>query len=276
VNITKKCSPPRSHSLNSPGQAVEYETAALDAVRDARSGFEKVDRAITEFKRKARDTQSNSDPERSNQRLSSIVNDKLVEHIGKSAEAAARVLEARIHLLRLESVTRQRVTLQKLTRLTGAELKDERTLTDLIAAARKDGLDTINTAIEIYNNLAEDQGPTAWAPLSGKGAALYLKSRFEELQRDDLIYRAAETMQEAVKGRAQSPYLADHVIFSEYLADRANLGQGSGAGESASSSDPNAAPADPNAPSDSADTSESESDDPFADDSAVEDDPFAE
>lgn len=247
--------------------AVRLETEALKAARDARGAFEQADRAIADFKREARTVQSDRDPERQNQRLRAILADQLVDQIGKTAEAAARVLEARILLLRLESVERQRVMLEQIARLAAGELTDERTLTDLIAAARKEGLDTLNAAIDIYADLASDEDATVWVNLAGHGTAVYLKSRFDSVQGPDLAFEAARIMQTAVEGREQSPYLAKHVLFRDYLADRTDFSPG---GADMGTDDPNAATGDdPNTAADP-NTPDTE-DDPFGDN---DDDPF--
>ena len=245
-------------------EAFELEDAALKASRAARGAFEQADRAIVAFQRKARETRSASDPEGQNQRLQSIINDKMVTQIGKSAEAAARVLEARILLLRMESVERQRQILQKIVQLANGELTDEQTLTDLITASRKEGRDTLNEAIKIYEQLSSDENATVWADLAGQGAAVYLKSRFDAANGPQIAYEATRIMQQAIEGRQQSPYLAKHVLFYNYLADKTDFSPSSSS-SSSETTDPNASGAtdsstttEPNAP-----TTSTTEDDPF-------------
>lgn len=249
-------------------QAMAIEDEALAAARAARSAFEVVDRAVIAFKRGARDVQSSRDPERQNARLKSILADSLVEEMGKTGEAAARTIEARVLLLRLTSVERQRQLLSKIARVADAQIQDEQTLADLIDAARKDGLDTLDAALEIYQEVNQSEINTNWATLAGQGAAIYLKSRFDQVRSQDLAFEAARVMQDAVDGREQSPYLAKHVIFRDYLSDRTGFtGSSIADNQQNDADDPNST--DPNNFTDPNQADQDEN--PFGDDA---DDPF--
>ncbi len=195
------------------------EEEALRAAHAARDAFVKADSAIRDWKSAARETRTTYDPQNKNERLDRIVGDRSIDQYAKMAEAAARMLEGRIHAQRLDGFTRHRETLVQVSELVGAGTFDDTVILEGMDTARTEGETAVNRAIEIYDAW-DVRSETKWIAESSKAAAYYLLSKLLEQDRDQLQWEAARIIYAAVDGREQSPYVADQVIFRNYLVKK--------------------------------------------------------
>jgi len=79
------------------GDAFSKEEEALQAAKRAGDAFAKSQRAADTWLNAARTAQRERDPNRKNERLAIVTRDVYLEHVGRSAEAAARLLAGRIY-----------------------------------------------------------------------------------------------------------------------------------------------------------------------------------
>jgi uncharacterized coiled-coil protein SlyX len=202
-------------------QALEQERRAVDSVTQARSSFAAATRALQQRRQNVQRIQSEKDPERQDEALRLQLGDRFLEQLGRGAEAAARVVEGRIQLQRLEGVTSYADALETIARLSNAEVAGDATQRDLIQASREAGQETLQEAIGIYNDLLQRTQETGWVSLSGLAAAQYVLAKFESnpQQRAGMEREAARAIFDATEGAENNPYLAGAVRFRDYLAE---------------------------------------------------------
>jgi len=201
-------------------QAFERESEALQAAEAAVRAFKQSQSAAQNWIRAARELQQNRDPNRRNERLNALLKDPYLEQVGQSAEAAARVLAARIQALRVE----RNEALLEHVRLFNEINPDPRFQFDTepfrtaVDAARTSGLQTLKEARDIYEKLSKGPPNTAWVPLGALAAAQHLTARLDAAQAEVFRAQAVETLAKALEKREQNPYLRPYVEFRDYLA----------------------------------------------------------
>ncbi|MBN2446178.1 MAG: hypothetical protein JXO22_05615, partial [Phycisphaerae bacterium] len=195
-------------------QAFDAEIEALSSAAAARQAFSQANEAIRKWKADARQIE---DPEGTNARLTMIKGDRYSEQLGASAEAAARMLEGRIHWHRFDGLARQIDAFKRLTDLVGTGTFEETKLREAMQTARDEGTKTLDQAVTLYQGLAGGPAETSWVHKSSLAATYYLLSKFNEDQRETLELQAAETLDTAVTPGEKSPYVADQVRFRDYL-----------------------------------------------------------
>lgn len=201
--------------------AMAKETDALKSAENASRAFGQSQAAASAYVRAAREA-SQRDTTRQNQRLNAVLRDPYLEQFGQSAEAASRVLEGRIHALRIEG----QQSLMNDLRMFG-EIKPGGTFEfsgseEAIKNATTAGLATLEKARGIYERLAAaSQAPannTAWVPQAALAAVQHLTARLDPSQAAKLRGDALASISKAVDKRERNPYLATFVQFRDHLA----------------------------------------------------------
>lgn len=198
--------------------AAGANAAALDAAIDARAAFRQATSALNAMQRDARQRQSERDPERQNELLTRIVNDRMLTAMGESAEAAARVVEGRIQLERLTELERYLRASNQVAEMIGGTFDGQQTQA-AIDASRTEGLEALQAAFQLYNDQASAAGPTRWIPQTAMGTVVYLQSKLEpdDQRAEQMALDAADMLWQACSGAEENPLLADAVLFRDYL-----------------------------------------------------------
>jgi hypothetical protein len=200
--------------------AANLEVEALQAAAAARSAFAKAGTAMNQWRSAARETREKYDPQQTNERLRQIINDRFGEQYTRGAEAAARVLEGRVHWQRIDGMTRYADAMRRVSELHGQATFDDSTIREAVLASRDEGIKTLQQARDMLDGLARAGGATAWVSQSALATTLYLLARVDEPNRVELEYAAAAAAVAAVGAGERSPYLADQVVFRDYLVRR--------------------------------------------------------
>lgn len=201
-------------------QALEKEEKALAAAVAAVRAFADSQRAAQAYVSAASELQNARDPDRKNERLTAIVSDPYLKQFGQSAEAAARVLAGRIHAERVDSMKRLIDDIRLFTEIKpDPSFKfDPAPLQTVLDTARSAGLETLERARKIYEEMARTAPKTSGVPLAALAAAWHLTARLDEAEAAKYLADAARYAQQAVEKREQSPYLAGFVKFRDYLS----------------------------------------------------------
>lgn len=206
--------------LELAGDALKKEDEALRAADAAARAFKQAQSGAEKWVRDARQTQQDRDPQRKNSRLSKLVGDPYVLWLAKTDEAAALVLKARIHALRLEfnQGLIDDVDLFMAMNPDPTFAFDPEAFLTAVETARAQGLEDISRARDIYQQMAE-QGPveTRWVPQAALAAAYSLSARLDETQATSFLQQAADWIGKAVDKREQNPYLRTFVQFFYHL-----------------------------------------------------------
>lgn len=202
--------------------AFNKEEEALQAARRASDAFAKSQRAADAWLNAARTTQRERDPNRKNERLALVLRDVYLEHVGRSAEAAARLLAGRIYAQRALATQSLIEDMRRFTDLFTAQrfTFDPSEFQAQLDAARTTGIETVDKAAELYNTIAEklSSQPTAWVPLGALAATYHLRAQLGPDEAATYLARAGEVAQKAVEKRERFPYAATLVRFRDHLA----------------------------------------------------------
>lgn len=202
--------------------AAGKETEAYQAADAAVRAFGQAQRAAEAWLRAARDLQRDHDPNRKNDRLRVVLQDPYLEQVPRSAEAAARVLTARICAQTSDCTQALAGDMQIFAAANPDFDLHEFDLAKFQAEgdkARTDGLATLGQAVTLYTTVSEKLAnqPTKWVPLAGLAGAHSLLARLDPAQAAVHMSKALELIQQAVEKREQSPYLKPFVLFRDYL-----------------------------------------------------------
>lgn len=218
-------------------QAMEREDQALKSARDAVNAFRKSKSAIDGWLRDVRDLQQAKDPQRLNERLKRILDDKVLETLAPSAEAEASALLGRIQAERLASVTMYLATLDRMAQLAQVSAPTE-DLTKTRDTAREEGLTALNAAREGYERLAKRESATSWITEGSLATVYYLLSQIDVGNREQFLAAAIESIRKATDKREASPYARELVLLRNIL-----LGESAAPPPADSGAAPEAAPA---------------------------------
>ena len=203
--------------------AFTTEGAALLAALASQKAFSESQSAMDEFLRQRSDAQREADPDRKNELLAALLRDPYLKQVGSSSEAAARVLEGRIHAQRVESCGRLIDDMRLFGELKPLKPSEEggfkaEPFRTALETARGAGIDTLTKAVAIYERLSGGGAPnTAWVPLAALAAAHHLMARIDEAQAGLHAGKAADYIRQAVENREQSPYLEPYVLFRDHM-----------------------------------------------------------
>lgn len=192
------------------------EKEVLQAAQAAVRAFQDSDAAVKAWKRAASELQRTKDRDRKNERLKMIVNDTFVQQLVDGAEGAAKMLVARIHAQRVDSVSAHLTALELYAAVRPGETVEREPLQTAIETAREQAVNTLNECVQIYQGLAA--GPGAWLPQSSLAVAHYMLSKLavSPAQANEQMSLAAESIQKAVKNE-NFPYLTMQLRFREHL-----------------------------------------------------------
>ncbi len=204
------------------GDAFSKEGEALKAAEGAVRAFIQSQRAADAWLRTAREVQRERDPSRKNERLDKVLKDPYLEHVARSAEASARVLAGRIHVQRIESDEGLLGDMRVFTEMyTDPRFSfDPTTFETQIETARAAGLETLQTATQIFTTISEklSAAPTVWVPLGAAAATYHLLARVDPDLAQANLSKATELIQKAVEKRESFPYAKAFVLFRDHLA----------------------------------------------------------
>ncbi len=202
--------------------AYANEEEALQAAQAAVRAFGNSRSATEAWVSAAGKLQRDKDPERKNERLKMIVNDKFVQQLVAGAEGAAKMLVARIHAQRVDAISAHLTALERYAQVRPGETVEREPLQTAIETAREQAASTLNECIQIYQRLAA--GPRAWLPHSSLAVAHYMLSNLavSPAQADEQMSLAVESIRKAVTNE-DFPYLTMQIRLREHL--RAQGGQ---------------------------------------------------
>ncbi len=221
-------------------KAAEAEKSALQSAQQAAAAYGRAQLAVDAWMRDASARKSELDPNNQNARLQKIISDKYIPQAAASAEAAARVLAARVHA---QALTANRSLVNDLTALAAAFPKskfDPAPYTAQIQTAVAEAAEMLDKARQIYERLESGPAETQWIPQASLAGVHHLLAQIKPEEAAAHLAKAAEYIQKAVAKREQSPYLRDYVRLRDHLAG----------GAAPTPSKPSDAPSEP-APSDS-------------------------
>ncbi len=201
-------------------EALQQEGQALSAAEKAARAFNQSQRAADTRLRQIREQQRERDPQRKNDRLRILLQDKYIEHVGRSAEAAARVLAGRIHAQRIESSRRLLADMELYAEINPEFEFDASPFENLLDTARDAGRQTVEEARDAYATILEklENEPTVWVPLAALAATHHLLARLDEVEAGAHAEMAARFIQQAVERREESPYVKHYVRFRDHLS----------------------------------------------------------
>jgi len=204
--------------LNLAKEAADKETQALQAAREAVSAFDAAQLAADQWVSAAREVQTASDPERVNPRLKMMAGDPSAARIGASAKAEALLLTGRIQVQRFEGLRSLMNDMRLFVELRpGTEFKAE-PFEEELNAARDSALDVLTKARDTYDKLIKSApAATKWIPQGSLATVYHLLSRVNAAESATLLQEATKAIDEAVTGRAQSPYLEEYVEYRHHL-----------------------------------------------------------
>jgi hypothetical protein len=164
-------------------------------------------------------TRSEKDPNNKNWRLAQISKDPYLPHLARAAEAAARVRAGRIHAQRAEGSERLIESMQLFAEINPEFAFDAAQFQEQAATSRSAGLETVNTARELYAAVADKLGsqPTAWVPQGAQAAVLELLARIDPAQAATYQAQALELVRQALDKREQAPYTQHLVAFRDHF-----------------------------------------------------------
>ncbi|MBU0638596.1 MAG: hypothetical protein KKB50_07005 [Planctomycetes bacterium] len=199
---------------------VGFEQLAADAFKKEDEAL-KAAQAANAWKGDAQSLQGRREANRQNPRLKMIVEDRYVSQVDPSAEAAAQTLLGRIYAQRITAVSKQISVLERFADITGGTF-DAQPLKEVVDVARDEALKALEKASSTYERLVNSTPTTAkWLPQAGLATVYYLLSTVDTAQAAEHLSMAASTIQAALEGREQSPYVRAHVSFRDHLR-RAN------------------------------------------------------
>jgi len=201
--------------------ALAKEADALKAAESATRAFKQSQDAASAYVRAAREA-SQQDTARQNQRINAILRDPYLEQFAQSAKAASRVLEGRIHALRIRGLQSLLTDLRIFGEIKPGTTFDFGSSEDDLKNAKTAGMAALEDARGVYERLAgANQAPannTAWVPQAALAAVQHLMSLIDPDQATKLRGDALAAITKAVEKRDRNPYLATYVQFRDHLA----------------------------------------------------------
>lgn len=195
------------------GASDEAAKAADAAGRAFRDGQSAVDGMISE----ARRVQQELDPNRQNERLKRVLDDQFLPQIAASAEAAAKLLSARVHLQRYSAAQRHEAYAAQLDQIGVKVTLDKEKQTALLEGARDAAAKALDEAAAGFERVSKGPGAVAWIPQSSLSIAHYLRAQLDPSQAATHRARALEELTKVLEKREQSAALAAQVRLREHI-----------------------------------------------------------
>jgi len=196
-------------------QLMKVEQAALDAAQQSVRAFKQARQAAQTWKRKAREVQSSRDPQRSNERLKRIVQDRMVETDADTAGAQADTLLGRIHLERTRLLGEALPTLERL----GVQADLER-LRKTLGESQQAAVKALSEARDVYAKVAQAGGNTAWIHQAALATVEHLLAQAEPERAEEHRAAAMEALRQVTERAGKTPYAHAYVRMYEYLQQR--------------------------------------------------------
>lgn len=203
--------------------AYEKESEALAAADAAVRTFAQAGRAGQSWIQAARDIQRDRDPNRKNPRLLLVTRDPYIEQVGRSAEAAARLLVARIQADRLDSTQGLIEKMVLFAAMTPGFQFDRSVFETHVQSARTAAIEALDKARELYASITDRLSgqPTGWVPQAALAATYHLLSRVDVDRSAAYREQALDMIRKALDKREQFPYVRPLVVFRDHLGGAA-------------------------------------------------------
>ncbi|TWT44540.1 hypothetical protein RAS1_09550 [Phycisphaerae bacterium RAS1] len=201
-------------------RATEKEQEALAAAQAAAAAFRDAQKAIDDWKRQAADVQATLDTAGTNERLKFITQrTRYAAHFGNGAEAAARMLAARVHAQRVASGASLIAKMGLFGEIRSGDFTfDASPFETALATARDEGVKSLEDARSKLEKLATP-AETAWIAQAATAAtfAIQLQLQTDPATQETLKASALDALGKALEKREQSPYLAAYVALRTHL-----------------------------------------------------------
>lgn len=199
--------------------AFNREAEAIDAAEAAVRAFTQSRQAADAWMNAARQVQRDKDPNRRNERLMLVTRDPYLEQVPRAAEAAARVLEGRIHAQRVASLQRLIDNMQRYEATRPDFEFDADIFQGHLSTAQKAAIDTLLEARALYDTIASkwSSEPTVWVPQAGLAGVYHLLSIVDPAQAEMHLQEARRLVNEAVNKAQAFPYARPFVQYREQL-----------------------------------------------------------
>lgn len=203
--------------------AFDKESEALAAADAAVRAFSQASRAGQTWIQAAREVQRERDPNRKNPRLLLVTRDPYLEQVGRSAEAAARLLLARVHAGRLDATQGLIEDMGVFAQMNPAMKFDRSVFETQVQTARAAALETLDKARELYASISDKLSgqPTAWVPQAALAATYHLLARVDADRSAAYREQALDVIRKALDKREQFPYARPLVAFRDHLGGAA-------------------------------------------------------
>ncbi|MBL8877939.1 MAG: hypothetical protein JNG88_02375 [Phycisphaerales bacterium] len=203
------------------GAAEEAAKAADAAGRAFRDGQSAVDNMIGD----ARRTQQELDPNRQNERLKRVLDDQFLPQIAASAEAAAKLLAARIHLQRYSAAQRHEAYAAQLEQIGVKVAIDKEKQTAQLEGSRDAAAKALDEATAGFERVSKGPGSVAWIPQSSMAIAHYLRAQLDPSQAAAHRARALEDLTKVLEKREQAAALAAQVRLRDHITAQGGGGE---------------------------------------------------
>ncbi len=201
--------------------ALNAEQTALQAAAAARSAFAQAAQAAQREQQAAGQVQRSLDPERTDPRLARDATDAMPQRMAATSEAAAAMLQARLHLQRLRGETRRLQGLRQLALLAGGATIDVQAIEERIDTARTEGRNAAEHAVSTLESAARNANQaTRWIPESMLGVATFLLAQFDDVERESLELQAASRLTEVIDPIERFPFASAQARFRDFLVRR--------------------------------------------------------
>lgn len=191
-------------------EAASAADAAARAFRDSQAA---VDATIGE----ARRTQQELDPNRQNERLKRMLDDQFLPQVAASAEAAARLLAARVHLQRFHSAERYAAYVAQLDQVGVKIAIDREKHAETISATRDAAAKALDEAAAGFEKVSRGPAAVAWIPQSSLSIAYYLRAQVDPAQAATHRARALEELSKVLEKREQAAVLSAQVRLRDHI-----------------------------------------------------------
>lgn len=191
----------------------EAAKAADSAARAFRDGQSAMDGMISEVRR----TQQEHDPNRQNERLKRVLDDQFLPQIAATAEAAAKLLGARVHLQRYNAAQRHDAYVAQLDQIGVKVALDKEKQTALIDGERDAAAKLLDEAANGFEKATKGPGAVAWIPQSSLAIAYYLRAEIDPSQAASHRTRALEELTKVLEKREQAAALATQVRLRDHI-----------------------------------------------------------
>lgn len=204
-------------------RAMDKEQEALVAAQAAAAAFRDAQKAIDDWKRQASDVQQTLDTAGTNERLKFITQKtRYAAHFGNGAEAAARMLAARIHAQRVTAISALIAKMGLFSDMRSGDFTfDAAPFNEALATASDAGVKALDDARARLEKLATPV-ETAWIAQAATAAtfALQMQIQTDPASQASLKTAALEALGKALERREQSPYLAAYAALRAHLQGR--------------------------------------------------------